>query len=605
MSAVRVRCRQLTVIRVAFAVLGAAGAIASPVLGSQSAAAQSTSMIAAPAAPTAALGDSAALRRNGNEIGIRAHGFLGDTSSGPFTRIDARGASFFTVVFGIENDGRSVGGYVDTEGRLHGFLRAPGNGLKPIDVPGARHSLASRINAQGQIVGAYSNERFVPALEMTHGFLLDNGVFTKIDVPGARRTQPFGINNHGQIVGEYVDGGGKTHGFLRHRGHITTLDVPGSTATFAYDIDDDGRIAGFSLDATGTFHGFLRDAQGAFTTIDAPGAARGTLPFGLNNRGQVVGFYLELVDDVLQARAFVLENGRFTTVDVPDATVDTTLFDINDNGQLAGVYDLVQHGFLRERRGDFTTIDPPDGGSVNEIVGINNRGQIVGRYVDRDNRNHGFLKDQRGFVSLDFPGATATATYHINDRGQIVGAYSTVSNNTGYPTHGYVLDAGAYTTIDVPGAQHTNALDINNRGQIVGEYQDASGAFHGYLRDRSGAFTTVDVPGAARTLVNSINDRGQMVGQFIGAAGDVHGFLLDQEVVTVIDSPDGAIAGPVAINNHGDIVGITFDGVRGHGFLLEDGVFTRITPAGEFIPYVIGVFVTDIDDRGRIAGAAL
>ena len=66
---------------------------------------------------------------------------------------------------------------------------------------------------------------------------------------------------------------------------------------------------------------------------------RGTLPTGINNRGQVVGVYMELNDALLNTLAFVLEDGVFTTIDAPDATVGTLVLDINDGGQLAGVYD--------------------------------------------------------------------------------------------------------------------------------------------------------------------------------------------------------------------------------------------------------------------------
>ncbi len=51
-------------------------------------------------------------------------------------------------------------------------------------------------------------------------------------------------------------------------------------------------------------------------------------------------------------------------------------------------------------------------------------------------------------------------------------------------------------------------------------------------------------------------------------------------------------------------MGVSFDGVRNHGFILSDGRFVRITPPGAFIPYVVGALASDIDDRGRIAGAS-
>jgi probable HAF family extracellular repeat protein len=347
----------------------------------------------APAASTAADSapdQSAASRKNKNDVGIRGHGFVRDGDV--FSTIDAPGAGLYTVAFGIDESGKTVGGYVDERGKLHGFLKDK-EAFSVIDYPGAAATFVSRINARGQIVGAYGDDSNVPALELPHGFLFDNSAFTKIDVPGALRTQPFGINNLGQIVGEYQDGAGTTHGFLLDQGIFTTIDVPGATATLAYDIEDSGRIVGFSRDATGT-HGFLRDAQGAFTTIDAPGADV-TVPLGINNRGQIAGASSGLVDAQRVPTAFVLENGAFTTIDVPDATPFTTVLvsDINDQGQLAGAYDIVQHGFLRDRRGKFTTIDPPQG-NINEQLGINHRGQIVGRYGDANFRQRGFLQDK-------------------------------------------------------------------------------------------------------------------------------------------------------------------------------------------------------------------
>lgn len=548
---------------------------------------------------------TAPARKHDDGLRFRGHGFIADTSAGPFNRIDAPGASYFTVAFGIEGDGRTVGGYVDRDSRLHGFLRTP-HRFTQIDVPGAGSTFAARINARGQIVGGYSRQRLVPALELTHGFLYEDGRFTRIDVPGAVRTQAFGINNAGQIVGEYVDTEGKTHGFLSNGDDFTTVDVPGSTATFAYDIDDDGRIVGFSFDGA-AFHGFLRDAQGAFTTIDMPGAEqRGTLSFGFNNRGQVVGLALVLEGDQLVTRSFVLENGTFTPIDAPDAQLATVVFDVSDQGQFAGAYDPAGHGYVRERDDAFTVVDPPDG-NVNEVVGINDRNQIVGRYVDSADRAHGFLKDKRGFSPIDVPGATATSTFQINDRGQIVGSYSTTSNNTGFPSRGFMLDAsGEFTLIDVPGSLHTSAAGINNRGQIVGEFQDAAGAFHGFLRDRDGNFTTIDAPSATGgTVLTAINDRGEILGGYVDDKGMVHAFRWHKGAFSVIDVPGAVATVPFAINNRSDIVGFFNDGVRNKGFLLKDGRFTRITPPGSFVPWLIGTFATDIDERGRIAGTSL
>jgi hypothetical protein len=92
-----------------------------------------------------------------------------------------------------------------------------------------------------------------------------------------------------------------------------------------------------------------------------------------------------------------------------------------------------------------------------------------------------------------------------------------------------------------------------------------------------------------------------MVGQYVDAGGQPHAFLLDNGTVTPIDAPGVVVTAPIAINNHGAIVGVTSNGVRIRGFVLSDGEFTGVMP-GPF--FNLGACATDIDDRGRIAGAS-
>jgi probable HAF family extracellular repeat protein len=550
-------------------------------------------------AAASASGERTASRKNKSDVGIRGHGFVADNNV--FTTIDAPGARSFTVAFGIDNRGRTVGGYVDERGRLHGFLKDK-EAFTVIDFPGAQGTFATRVNDQGQIVGVYSDDPNTPALKAPHGFLFDNGVFTKIAVPGAVETRPFGINNAGQIVGEYVDEARRSHGFLFANGTFTTIDAPDGTSTWATDIDDSGRIVGISFGAV--VRGFLRDAQGAFTPIDAPAAPPppgrpelpATQPLGLNNRGQIVGIF----GDSEGTHAFLLDNGVFTTLDAPDSIGSTLLLDINDGGQLAGAYDIEGHGVLQDRRGNFTTIDHPDGVGETVLAGINNRGQIVGGILDASRTLRSFLFDDGDFTTIDVPGALSSSALKINDRGQIVGAYSTLTNkNHAFPTRGFLWDAGVATMIDVPGALHTGANGINNSGRIVGDYVDANGVGHGFIREPDGNFTTIDIPGATSTGISDINDHGQMTGLYVDADGKSHGFLWDNGVVTNIDAPGATLATlPLGINNRGDIVGGYFDDARRHGFVFSDGKFTTTTASGAFVE----TFPFDIDDRGQIVG---
>jgi probable HAF family extracellular repeat protein len=530
-------------------------------------------------------------------LGLRGHGFVRN-NSGVFTPINIPGANYFTVAFGIDENGSTVGGYVDSSGRLHGFLFKQGIevfGL--IAYPGARATFAARMNDQGQIVGAYSNEPNTPAFNLPHGFLRNSsGVFTSIDVPGARRTQPFGINNLGQIVGEYVDQNGRSHGFLWNNGDFTTIDAPGpdGTSTIAFDINDSGQIlcttfAGSIVSGLDT--SFLRDANGVFTEIIIPGGSR-VVAYGINNGGQIVGDY---EDTARNGHGFVLSQGVVTKIDAPDATGFTKVYDINDGGQLAGAYDIVGHGYLKDTRGSFVTIDHPEAVRVTgEPIGINNLGQIVGAYVDANGIFHGFIRDERGFTKIDYPSALETTAEKINDQGQVIGNYWDSDSRP----RGFLFYNGAFTPIDYPNALQTAAKDIDNNGQIVGEYVDEDGMVHGFLRDSSGVFIPIDVREAIGTSISGINDQGQMVGRYLDGRG-IHAFLKDQGGVRDIDIPGAVGTQPTSINNSGQIVGFYLAGGRLQGFLWAHGSFTTLTNHPGALDYSIAY---DIDDLGQIVG---
>jgi len=248
-------------------------------------------------------------------------GILSSASAGTYTitTIDVPGADQ-TQAFGINNSGQIVGLFSDLTG-FHGFLKdgdvfvtidlPPGgstqalgiNGLGQIVgtngvdgflkagatvtdviVPGAFFTTAWGINDGGQIVGAFGQGT------VTHGFLLSGNTFTPIDGPGASFTEATGINDSGQIVGNFVDAAG-FHGYSLKNGALTLVQVPGATVTEVHGIDSSGHIVGSSVDSAGVTHGFVSDGP-AFAAVDVPGAiAPFTQAKGMNDRGQVVGWF--------------------------------------------------------------------------------------------------------------------------------------------------------------------------------------------------------------------------------------------------------------------------------------------------------------------------
>ena len=230
---------------------------------------------------------------------------------------------------------------------------------------------------------------------------------------------------------------------------------------------------------------------------------------------------------------FLLKRGCYTRFDAPDAVVQTVPFGINNRGVIVGKFttaDGVDHGFRRDARGRFTRIDVPGAKGTNATK-INNRGQIVGVYSDTSPdlgdrpdsdptaptfKLRGFLLDRHGrFTRLDFPGSRSSQARSINDRGQVVGEYQ----DTAGSYHGYVWERGRFRTIDAPGAAGTSLFDSNDCGQLLGIRLQLDGTIRGFLLDR-GRFTTFDGSGGPVTYAVGINEAGQIVGlaQAPGAA---------------------------------------------------------------------------------------
>jgi probable HAF family extracellular repeat protein len=74
----------------------------------------------------------------------------------------------------------------------------------------------------------------------------------------------------------------------------TTVDDPAATnstnGTYAQGINDTGEVVGYYYDSAGNAHGF-RDSGGNYATLDYPGINNQTFPEDINDKGQIVGWY--------------------------------------------------------------------------------------------------------------------------------------------------------------------------------------------------------------------------------------------------------------------------------------------------------------------------
>jgi uncharacterized membrane protein len=147
----------------------------------------------------------------------------------------------------------------------------------------------------------------------------------------------------------------------------------------------------------------------------------------VNNSADFSGNYQSPTEVFLDG--FVSLGGAFSTIAIPEAG-GTVARGINNRGQVAGWYldkdFFTAHGFLRARSGMLTyPIDFPGTNVVQtDLEASNDRGLVVGGWVDDSGIGHGLiLQLPDTFVSFDVVGSDSTILTGINNSGAIAGWY--------------------------------------------------------------------------------------------------------------------------------------------------------------------------------------
>ena len=289
---------------------------------------------------------------------------------------------------------------------------------------------------------------------------------------------------------------------------ITTFDYPGSgNLTLPQKINERGDVVGEFIDSSGVTRGFVRFSDGSFSDpiVDPNDTVGFTEGRGINNSRTVAGDYV-ISDGTLHS--FFLSGGTFTEYDVPN-TVQTNLLSINDVDDFTGGFDPdgsgIFQGFI-SIDGNLTSFSVP-GAAGTFAYEINNSEELtVGYYIDGVIL-HGYYRDSSG--TLHFPidptGSTATVLFGLNDRNWVVGRYASSG-----VTHGlFFIPPNQFSTFDYPGSTFTSLNGINDKGVICGRYVDASGT-HGFLARVRGTPPTTPAgaemkANVSRSLVTPLN----------------------------------------------------------------------------------------------------
>jgi len=285
-----------------------------------------------------------------------------------------------------------------------------------LNYPGATSTQARGINNPGEIVGTYMCAAACAnpltgeiSVAGTHGFLFQNGVYSRLDVPGASQTIPRGISSNGTVVGQYT-ASGVVHAFTYQEGSFTNpIDVPAALFdnlgapkhTLGVGINPQGELVGCfhedNLTMT-TMHGWLKGLDGEFhelVTPHSPGDTTSHDPDTMNNgisaTGQIVGIYFS------SGVSYIADEAGVITTFTVDDFYSTHAYGVNARGDVVGFYGTNQvgaqpvspRGFLRTRQGDYRGY-VVGGANSTQIWGINDMGAIVGQYTDAAG-THGFV----------------------------------------------------------------------------------------------------------------------------------------------------------------------------------------------------------------------
>jgi hypothetical protein len=280
-----------------------------------------------------------------------------------------------------------------------------------------------------------------------------------------------------------------------------------------------------------------------FQTIDNPKDLTFNQLLGINDEGQIVGYFGSGAPGHPN-KGYVIPpwSRQFVNENFP-GSVQTQVTGENNRGVTVGFWSNTNMGVGKDANfgwvdvhGRFRTADYPTGSPatppVDQLLGVNDRDIAVGFYADANGTNHGYeyninTNTYRSVVDPNAPSASLTAAA-INDRGDVAGVYTNPANGN---TDGFLLSHGRLTDLTVPGSSSTMALGVNNFDEVVGVFVPSSdaNALEGFTWTPQHGFTTVNDPngmndGNLTTTINGVNDFGQVVGFYVDANGNTDGF---------------------------------------------------------------------------------
>jgi probable HAF family extracellular repeat protein len=330
-------------------------------------------------------------------------------------------------------------------------------------LPGGNNcSVATSINARGEIAGTSENGAFDPSLDLNElrAVVWKDGHITDLGTLGGHHSAAVGINKPGQIAGAATNAipdpfsllyqlanspnGTQTRAFFWDNVGLHDLGTLGGPDAVAIALNDNGQVAGFSYtNSTSnlpvppfqpglpTIHPFVWTQEDGMRDLGSLGGTVGWVNCecgGFNNRGQLIGISTLRGDQV--ADPFLWDGSKLIDL-FTDSTGGSPISpnDISDAGEIVGGASFPDRPFdaFLWKNGLATDLGTVDGDGCSWARAINSRGQVVGQSFACDGRIvHAFLWEDGSIVDLNalIPSSTSMRLVDplsINDRGEIAG----------------------------------------------------------------------------------------------------------------------------------------------------------------------------------------
>jgi probable HAF family extracellular repeat protein len=228
----------------------------------------------------------------------------------------------------------------------------------------------------------------------------------------------------------------------------------------------------------GDFAGSFVDKKRKVTDFECAAFSDGatqrfTTPLGINNRGDIVGFCHDDLDE-LETGFLRSKSGTLIQFKALGST-STVAWGVNDFGEIVGQSSGISgaFSFIRSSNDQYQNISPPTIEALVEAVAINNSLKVVGHYSDTNGR-HAFLWDNGQFTELKVPGATGNSDVRQLNNNDEALMFATVDGVAAY----YLYTDGNYLRINSPDGytwQSVNAL--NDNGDLAGFAFDDQNVF--------------------------------------------------------------------------------------------------------------------------------